>query len=120
MVLALKAILAGTDAVETLVFDEVDAGIGGAVADVVGQKLRDLARRHQVLCITHQAQIARYGDHHFQIQKNVSKGRTYTTIAPLTEAQRIEEIARLIGGEHITAVTLAHARELLAARPSCD
>jgi DNA repair protein RecN (Recombination protein N) len=120
VVLALKAILAGTDAVETLVFDEVDAGIGGAVADVVGQKLRDLARRHQVLCITHQAQIARYGDHHFQIQKNVSRGRTYTTIAPLSEAQRIEEIARMIGGEHITAVTLAHAREMLAAKRSPD
>lgn len=117
VVLALKAVLAGGDAMETLVFDEVDAGIGGAVADVVGKKLFDLAQRHQVLCITHLAQIARYGEHHFQIQKKVAGGRTYTDITPLNAEQRIEEIARMIGGEQITETTLAHAQEMLAAKP---
>ncbi len=114
VVLALKAILAQNDSVETVVFDEVDAGIGGGVAEVVGKKLAALARHHQILCITHLPQIAKYGDHHFRIVKAVSKGRTHTTIAPLSADKRIEEIARMLGGEEITATTLDHARELLA------
>ncbi len=113
VVLALKAILAQNDSVETVVFDEVDAGIGGGVAEVVGKKLAALARHHQILCITHLPQIAKYGDHHFRIVKAVSKGRTHTTIAPLSADKRIEEIARMLGGEEITATTLDHARELL-------
>ena len=115
VVLALKAILAATDAVETVVFDEVDAGIGGAVAEVVGRKLRDLSRHHQLICITHLPQIARFGDHHFCIAKTVIGGRTRTTIAALDPSGRIEEMARMLGGETITDQTLAHARELLAA-----
>jgi DNA repair protein RecN (Recombination protein N) len=113
MVLALKAILAQSDALETVVFDEVDAGIGGEVAEVVGRKLAALAQHHQILCITHLPQIARHGGHHFRIVKNVAQGRTLTTIAPLDGEERITEIARMLGGEKITATTLKHAGELL-------
>ncbi len=113
VVLALKAILAGNDGLETVVFDEVDAGIGGGVADLVGRKLAALAKHHQILCITHLPQIARYGDHHFCILKQVDKGRTRTTITPLDADARVQEIARMLGGEEITPTTLAHAREML-------
>jgi DNA repair protein RecN (Recombination protein N) len=113
VVLALKAILAETDAVETIVFDEVDAGIGGGTAEVVGRKLSELARHHQVICITHLPQIAKFGEHHFSIAKHVSDGRTLTTIQPLNKKDRTKEIARMLGGEEITQTTLAHARELL-------
>jgi DNA repair protein RecN (Recombination protein N) len=114
VVLALKAILAQNDAVETVVFDEVDAGIGGEVAELVGKKLAELAGRHQILCITHLPQIAKYGDHHFRIAKIVAKGRTHTTLVPLGVEERVEELARMLGGETITAKTRAHAREMLA------
>ncbi len=113
VILAIKAILADSGAVETLIFDEVDAGIGGGIAEVVGQKLKALARHHQVICITHLPQIARFGDAHFKIAKQVDGGRTATRIAPLDEAARLEEIARMLGGVKITAKTRAHARELL-------
>ncbi len=116
VILALKAILANSESVETLVFDEVDAGIGGSVAEVVGKKLTALAEYHQVLCITHLSQIAKFGDSHFQISKHVSDGRTCTTITPLKDKERIEEIARMLGGVKITAKTLSHARELLENR----
>jgi DNA repair protein RecN (Recombination protein N) len=114
VVLALKAILAGSDALETLVFDEVDAGIGGSVAEVVGKKLALLARRHQILCITHLPQIAKFGAHHFRILKAVSRGRTRTSITPLTPEERVSEIARMLGGERITPITLDHAKEMLS------
>jgi DNA repair protein RecN (Recombination protein N) len=113
VVLALKSILAATESVATIVFDEVDAGIGGAVAEVVGQKLAELARRHQVICITHLPQIAKFGDHHFRISKRVAQGRTRTTIDRLAPEDRTREIARMLGGEKITRLTLEHARELL-------
>ncbi len=114
MVLALKAILADNDSVETVVFDEVDAGIGGSVAEIVGRKLAALADYHQIICITHLAQIAKFGDHHFQITKQVSGGRTRTAIKPLNPKERVDEIARMIGGEKITRATLDHAQEMLA------
>ncbi len=113
VVLALKAILAQNDSLETVVFDEVDAGIGGGVADGVGKKLASLARRHQILCITHLPQIARFGDQHLLIAKAVVEGRTKTTITPLDTDDRVKELARMLGGEQITPTTLAHARELL-------
>ncbi len=113
VVLGLKAILAETDSVSTVVFDEVDAGIGGGVAEVVGRKLSKLSQRHQVACITHLPQIARFGNHHFQIKKAVSHGRTTTSIAPVSEKERVQEIARMLGGEKITPTTMAHAREML-------
>ena len=113
VVLALKAILAKTDSVETIVFDEVDAGIGGGVAEMVGKKLVSLAKTHQVICITHLAQIAKFGDHHYKISKTVSSGRTQTGVAQLTSQERVEEIARMMGGEKITKMTLNHAKEML-------
>ena len=114
IVLALKAVLSKKQSLETLIFDEVDAGIGGATSDKVGLKLRQLAQTHQVICITHLAQIAKYAAHQFRISKNVVDGRTFTTIIPLEEEKkRVEEIARMIGGKEITDATLTHARELL-------
>ncbi len=113
VILALKAILAETDSVETVIFDEVDAGIGGGTAAVVGRKLAELATHHQVICITHLPQIAKFGEHHFSISKHVIEGRTQTAIQPLSEAGRHKEIARMLGGEDITSTTLEHARELL-------
>ena len=113
VVLALKAILADTDAVATVVFDEVDAGIGGGTAEVVGRKLSELARHHQVICITHLPQIAKFGEHHLGISKHVTGGRTLTAIKPLDTEDRCREIARMLGGEEITQTTLKHARELL-------
>jgi DNA repair protein RecN (Recombination protein N) len=99
--------------VETVVFDEVDAGIGGSVAEVVGRKLSQLARHHQVICITHLPQIAKFADHHFRISKHVSNGRTRTAITPLSTEDRYKEIARMLGGEKITQATLDHAKEML-------
>jgi len=113
IVLALKSILAATDAVETVVFDEVDAGIGGGTAEVVGHKLLELSAHHQVICITHLPQIAKFGSHHFSISKRVVKGRTLTAITVLDEKSRVEELARMLGGVDITPTTLNHARELL-------
>lgn len=113
VVLALKAIIAQTGSVETVVFDEVDAGIGGGTAEVVGKKLSALADFHQVICITHLAQIAKFAGHHVKISKTVVDNRTRTEIEPLDSRQRIEELARMLGGEKITPATMAHARELL-------
>lgn len=113
VVLAMKAILAETDSVETVVFDEVDAGIGGSVAEVVGKKLSSLANHHQVICITHLPQIAKFANQHFRISKSVSDGRTITSINPLNEKDRLKEIARMLGGVEITQATLDHAREML-------
>jgi DNA repair protein RecN (Recombination protein N) len=113
VVLALKSILARTESIATIVFDEVDAGIGGAVAEVVGRKLAELARHHQVICITHLPQIAKFGRCHFRISKQVAGGRTRTAITPLSADERTSEIARMLGGEKITRVTLEHAKELL-------
>lgn len=116
VVLALKAIQAATDSVESIIFDEVDAGIGGSTAEVVGKKLTELARFHQVVCITHLPQIAKFGTHHFRISKEVSGGRTVTSIQPLDGDERVREIARMLGGTSITKTALEHAGEMLQNR----
>lgn len=116
IMLALKT-LASTDAPgKTLIFDEVDAGIGGAVADVVGSRLRRLAEKCQVLCITHLPQIAAHGTTHFSISKTVKGGRTSTQVAKLDAVEREEELARMIGGSEVTMAVRAGAREMLALR----
>jgi DNA repair protein RecN (Recombination protein N) len=116
IMLALKT-LASTDAPgKTLIFDEVDAGIGGSVADVVGRRLQALADRYQVLCITHLPQIAACGGSHFQIAKSVKKDRTVTAVTRLAGPQRETEMARMIGGAEISPTVLASAREMLHAR----
>jgi DNA repair protein RecN (Recombination protein N) len=116
IMLALKT-LASTDAPgKTLIFDEVDAGIGGAVADVVGARLRLLGERFQVLCITHLPQIAAYGSTHYRIEKVVRGGRTSTSVARVDGVDREEEIARMIGGADVSATVLAGAREMIEAK----
>jgi DNA repair protein RecN (Recombination protein N) len=116
IVLALRGILGTKESVETLIFDEVDAGIGGGVAEVVGQKLKTLARFHQVVCITHLAQIAQFAAHHLKIVKRVYKGRTRTKMTPLCGEERVKEIARMLGGVKVTSKTLEHAREMMKGR----
>ena len=113
VMLALRRILGQADQVATCVFDEVDAGIGGATADRVGRQIRALAQNKQVLCITHLAQIAAYGDDHFRVEKQVEEGRTATRVRPLNATERREEIARMLGGARVTAKSRAHADELL-------
>lgn len=114
IMLALKTILARFGLVETLIFDEVDSGIGGATAATVGEKLRSLANYHQILCITHLPQIASCGETHFLVEKKVTRGRTRAFISSLDRESRINEIARLLGGRVISEKTLAHAREMLS------
>ncbi len=114
IMLALKTILARSGLVETIVFDEIDAGIGGATAAVVGEKLRSLANYHQILGITHLPQIASCGETHFLVEKRVSKGRTRSLISVLDRESRVNEIARLLGGKTISEKTIEHAREMLS------
>jgi DNA repair protein RecN (Recombination protein N) len=100
--------------VPTLIFDEVDVGIGGGVAEMVGKQLRILGASHQVLCITHLPQVAALAHHHLQVSKHTRDGQTFTAIVPLSETARCEEIARMLGGMEITRQTRAHAREMIA------
>ena len=103
----------GLDAVPTMVFDEVDTGIGGAVAEVVGQKLRALGIERQVLCVTHLPQVAAQGHHHLRVSKNDTGDGTRSRIDTLDTSARIDELARMLGGVEITGATLAHAQQML-------
>jgi DNA repair protein RecN (Recombination protein N) len=113
VMLAAKTVLAAADDVPVLVFDEVDAGIGGRVADVVGQKLAASAAGRQVLCVTHLAPIAAYAGQHLLVEKRVARGATRTTVTRLPVAARVDELARMLGGERVTEASRRHARELL-------
>ena len=113
IMLALKTVLVQVDEIPTLLFDEIDSGIGGKVADVVGKKLKELSAFSQVICITHLPQIARFADRHFRVEKQVIGERTLITAKPLTAEEQVNEIARMHGGEE-TEIGLAHARELLS------
>jgi DNA repair protein RecN (Recombination protein N) len=113
IMLALKAILADADSVPTLVFDEVDAGIGGGVAETVGERLKRIAKGHQVFCITHLPQIAGYADSHYFVEKKAEGSRTITKVVKLKEDGRVKELARMLGGKKITETTLKHAEEML-------
>jgi DNA repair protein RecN (Recombination protein N) len=115
VMLAIKSLMAERDQVAVLVFDEVDQGIGGSVAEEVGLLLRALGERRQVLCITHLPLIAAYGGRHFQVGKATRSGRTSTSVAPIEGTEREREIARLLAGARITETTVRQARELLAA-----
>jgi DNA repair protein RecN (Recombination protein N) len=114
IVLALKNVLSRTGSVATIVFDEVDSGIGGATAEIVGRKLKEVSANHQVVCITHLPQIACFGGSHFRVAKEVASGRTATTVQMLTDDQKIEEISRMLGGVDLTQTTREHAREMLS------
>ncbi|MBP6597662.1 MAG: DNA repair protein RecN [Arenimonas sp.] len=111
--LAIEVAALGLDAVPTMVFDEVDTGIGGAVAEVVGQKLRALGAERQVLCVTHLPQVAAQGHHHFQVSKAVAGDSTHSAVRPLDEKARVEELARMLGGVEITKEVRANARQML-------
>ena len=114
IMLALKTVLAETDDIPTLIFDEIDTGISGRTAQMVSEKLRLIAGRHQVICITHLPQIAAMADRHFEIRKKVEHGRTVTSIQPLTHEAMTEELARLLGGAEITEAVRQNAREMKA------
>ena len=113
LMLVLKTAAKAAEFPRTIVFDEVDAGIGGRVSEAVGVKLKALSRTNQVLCVTHQAQIARFADHHFVVAKEAAKGRTRVTVTKLDRGGRVEEIARMLTGAEITDSARRHAKELL-------
>jgi DNA repair protein RecN (Recombination protein N) len=118
IMLALKGILAQSDRISVLVFDEIDSNVGGRLGSVIGGKLRHLASHHQVLCITHLPQIAGYADRHLTVRKEVAHNQTVTTVRVMTGDERLEEMAEMIGGQRITDTTRAQARELLEAAES--
>lgn len=113
IMLALKRIIGDIDGIPTMIFDEIDTGISGATAAIVGEKLKSISQKHQVICITHLPQIAALGDHHFKISKESDDNETITTVVPLNYEERIEEVARLLSGTEITASARAQAAELL-------
>ena len=116
VMLAIKSILSDADDVNTMIFDEIDTGVSGRAAGKIAEKLRAVAKNKQVLCITHLAQLASKADNHYLIEKNVTDGKTATTVTLLSEQRRIEEIARIMGGSQVTQTTLDAARELIENR----
>ncbi|HVN86557.1 MAG TPA: DNA repair protein RecN [Candidatus Binatia bacterium] len=114
IMLALKVLTAGAGEAGTLIFDEVDAGIGGTVAEAVGRRLKLLAQGRQILCITHLPQIAVHADHHFSVEKRLTKGRTVTSAKPLSETERIVELSRMLGGAVVSREAERYARRLMA------
>ena len=114
IMLAIKCVMADTDGIPTLIFDEVDTGVSGASAQRIGVKLSQTARSHQVICVTHSAQVAAFADNHLLIEKTVRNGRTYTTVTRLENESRKRELARIISGENITEISLKNAEEMLA------
>jgi DNA repair protein RecN (Recombination protein N) len=113
VMLALKTVLASHDRIPVLVFDEIDANVGGEMGNAIGSKLATVARTRQVLCITHLPQVAVHGEAHLVVSKEVRDGRTRTRIAAVEKDARVEEVARMLGGRDLTSVTLKHAREML-------
>jgi DNA repair protein RecN (Recombination protein N) len=113
IMLAVKRILAKVGARQVLIFDEVDSGIGGAIAEIVGRKLRELSRHHQVICVTHLPQIACFADSHYSVKKEVRAGRTTTFVDRLEKEAVVEEVARMLGGLKVTEKTRAHAKEMI-------
>ena len=113
VMLALKAIGKEAGRSKTLIFDEIDSGIGGKTAEFVAQKLKKLSGQHQIICITHLPQIASFATHHYRIDKTIEKERTFTTVKKLSFEERITEIARLLAGSRITETALQNAREML-------
>ena len=112
IMLAIKKVIGGEED-KTLIFDEVDSGIGGRVADMVGKRLKDLAGTQQVICITHLPQIAAYADHHFLVEKYYEQGTTRTGIRELSKEERVQELARMMGGAGITKKTIERAKEMI-------
>lgn len=116
LMLVLNTVAKLSEAAKTMVFDEIDTGIGGRVAEAVGLKLRELSRNQQVLCVTHQPQVASLADHHYLVEKEMGKNRTQIQVRELSQAQQIEEVARMLAGETITETARQHAREMIMAK----
>jgi DNA repair protein RecN (Recombination protein N) len=113
MALSLKTCVAARGNGRTLVFDEVDAGIGGTAAESVGRRLKGLSKDSQVLCVTHLAQIASFADHHYAVEKREARGRTAAEVLELTGDARTREVGRMIAGQHLTPEALKHAEQLI-------
>ncbi|KRL83774.1 DNA repair protein [Ligilactobacillus apodemi DSM 16634 = JCM 16172] len=113
IMLALKTIFAKNKGVTSIIFDEVDTGVSGRVAQAIAEKISQIADNSQVLCITHLPQVAAVAEHHYFIAKHVTAGRTETTLTILDTKERVEELARMLSGAEITTLTLEHAEELL-------
>jgi DNA repair protein RecN (Recombination protein N) len=113
IMLAFKQIVGNFDHIPTMIFDEIDTGISGITASIVGKKLLDISKKHQIICITHLPQIAAYGDYHYRIQKEDKEESTNTIVVSLSDDEKVYEIARLLGGINITDTTLKSAEELL-------
>jgi DNA repair protein RecN (Recombination protein N) len=113
VMLALKAVIADLDSIPVLIFDEIDANLGGETGRAVGEKLKSVSAHHQVIAITHLPQSAVFGDRHFVVAKTVSGGRTRSSIREVEGDERVREVARMLGGETATSVVLRHAQELL-------
>ena len=120
IMLSLKNVIAEGDRVGTLIFDEVDTGVSGRAAQKIGRKLKQASGGRQIICVTHLAQVAAFADTHLLISKNVRNDRTYTTVAPLSQESRVQELARIMGGENITEPVLASARELILQAKESD
>ncbi len=114
IMLAFKKIIGDYDEIPTMIFDEIDSGISGIAASIVGRKLKEIAQNHQIICITHLPQIAAFGEHNYRIEKKSDDKMTFTTVTPLSQEGKTDEIARLLGGANITDTTLQSARELIA------
>lgn len=110
--LAIKTVMADRDDIETLIFDEIDVGISGRTAQKVSEKMAVIGKGHQVICITHLAQIAAMADHHFVIEKTVGKMDTRTDIRPLDEEESVKELSRILGGARITDTVVQNAKEM--------
>jgi DNA repair protein RecN (Recombination protein N) len=113
--LALKSVIGEFDGIPTMIFDEIDSGVSGVTASIVGEKLKRMANGRQIICITHLPQIAAFADHHYMIEKRSDDADTYTTLTELSDEERVKEIARLIGGSTVTGTTMDSARELIDA-----
>jgi DNA repair protein RecN (Recombination protein N) len=113
VMLATKVVLAAHDRIPVMVFDEIDANVGGETGNAVGRKLSEVAKRRQVIRITHLPQVAVFGTNHLAVTKSVRAGRTTTEVQLLAEKDRVEEVARMLGGRDLTSVTLKHAREMI-------
>ena len=114
IMLAIQNVLSENDNVGTMIFDEIDTGVSGSAAEKIAQSLKRVSRKNQILCITHSAQVAAYADTHFVVSKEVQNDKTYTSVTPLDDSGRIEEVARIMGGVDITELQLASAKEMLA------
>ena len=113
IMLAIKSVLSDKDAIDSMIFDEIDTGVSGSGATKIGEKLSSLSKSKQIICITHQAQIAAMADTHFHIEKNTRDGRTYTTVTNITGEKRAEELARIMGGDKYSKALMDSAREML-------